>query len=100
MYKYILFLVLLVSCFDQVARTDIFEVVSNNTSKYLVGSLLTETPSVKIGKGESFSLKTVKSLVLITGGGDCNKCKPNDFSCIIKCLATSPSCVPSVFWGN
>jgi hypothetical protein len=95
----ILFIVLLVSFFSQVARADIFEVVSSRAPKYLVGSLLTETPNVK-RKGESFTLKTIKSIVLITGGGDCRKNCQNDLSCLLKCLATSPSCVPSVFWGK
>jgi hypothetical protein len=70
-----------------VVRADIFEVVSSHAPKYLLGSLLTaETPSVKLGKGESFTLKMHKNFVVITGG-EC-KCKPTYLSCLAKCLAT------------
>ncbi|RKZ84987.1 MAG: hypothetical protein DRR19_16985 [Candidatus Parabeggiatoa sp. nov. 1] len=113
MYKYSLFfLVLLVSFFSQVARAEnLFEVVSSSAPKYLLGSLLTETPNVK-GKGESFTFKTLKSrikfhieghhaefkggknciigsimtcLVIITGG-ECD-CEPNDPLCTLKCYS-------------
>ncbi len=94
------FFVVIVSLCSQVAMTDKFEVVSNNTSKYRVGSRLTEKSNIKLGKGEPFSLKTLKSLVVLTGGDGKCKCKPNDLSCTAKCIATSLSCVPSVFWGK
>jgi hypothetical protein len=109
MYKYILFIVLLVSFFSEVARADkLFEVVSSRVPKYQLGSLLTETPNVK-RKGESFTFKTLTSRIkfqieghhaefkavkkcrlgislVSMAGGDC-KCDKNDPLCILKCYS-------------
>jgi cobyric acid synthase len=95
------FLVVIVSLCYQVALADKFEGVSN-TSKYQVGIQLTKKSNMEFCKDEHFSLKH-KQFVVITGGEgtECEKnCKPNDWVCIAKCLATALSCVPSVFWGK